>query len=168
MKLPPAAWCPDPTGKHELRYWNGTEWTEHVADAACKPMIRSAAASSATVAAMPGGSATDITIEALDRSTLPSGFEETTSRWRFGAEEHVRHSTRESLVVSPRSQRLPRLPKRPLPHQSRIATEALSGLNVGRTSMPRRGGRQAARLGSCFGVDCNSSSKRVLRLPGVR
>ena len=32
-KVPPAAWCPDPTGKHELRYWNGTEWTEHVADA---------------------------------------------------------------------------------------------------------------------------------------
>jgi uncharacterized protein (AIM24 family) len=27
-----AAWLPDPTGKHELRYWNGDAWTEHVAD----------------------------------------------------------------------------------------------------------------------------------------
>lgn len=29
----PAAWHPDPTGKHELRYWDGGRWTEHVADA---------------------------------------------------------------------------------------------------------------------------------------
>ena len=29
----PADWHPDPTGKHELRYWDGTQWTEHVADA---------------------------------------------------------------------------------------------------------------------------------------
>src|SRR5687768_5693547 len=27
-----AAWKPDPTGKHDLRYWNGTIWTEHVSD----------------------------------------------------------------------------------------------------------------------------------------
>ncbi len=26
-----AAWHPDPTGRHELRYWDGTQWTEHVA-----------------------------------------------------------------------------------------------------------------------------------------
>jgi hypothetical protein len=29
----PAKWHPDPTKRHELRYWNGTEWTHHVADA---------------------------------------------------------------------------------------------------------------------------------------
>ncbi len=28
-----AAWHPDPTGRHELRYWDGTQWTEHVSDA---------------------------------------------------------------------------------------------------------------------------------------
>jgi hypothetical protein len=28
----PARWAPDPTGRHELRYWNGSEWTDHVAD----------------------------------------------------------------------------------------------------------------------------------------
>jgi hypothetical protein len=29
----PASWQPDPTGRHDHRYWDGTEWTEHVADA---------------------------------------------------------------------------------------------------------------------------------------
>jgi hypothetical protein len=29
----PAAWQPDPLGRHEFRYWNGATWTEHVADA---------------------------------------------------------------------------------------------------------------------------------------
>lgn len=27
----PANWYPDPSKRHELRYWNGTVWTEHVA-----------------------------------------------------------------------------------------------------------------------------------------
>ena len=29
----PAGWQPDPTGKHDHRYWDGTQWTENVADA---------------------------------------------------------------------------------------------------------------------------------------
>jgi hypothetical protein len=29
----PAAWMTDPTGRHESRYWDGTAWTGHVADA---------------------------------------------------------------------------------------------------------------------------------------
>jgi hypothetical protein len=28
----PAGWYPDPTGRHEHRYWLGTTWSEHVAD----------------------------------------------------------------------------------------------------------------------------------------
>jgi hypothetical protein len=28
----PAAWYPDPTGRHDHRYWDGTRWTEHIAD----------------------------------------------------------------------------------------------------------------------------------------
>jgi len=28
----PAAWNPDPYGRHALRYWDGTQWTEHVSD----------------------------------------------------------------------------------------------------------------------------------------
>ena len=27
----PANWYPDPFGRHELRYWDGSRWTEHVA-----------------------------------------------------------------------------------------------------------------------------------------
>lgn len=29
----PAAWYADPSGRYELRYWDGNEWTEHVARA---------------------------------------------------------------------------------------------------------------------------------------
>ena len=31
--MPEASWLPDPSGGHELRYWNGSAWTEHVSDA---------------------------------------------------------------------------------------------------------------------------------------
>lgn len=30
MSTTPANWYPDPTGRHELRYWNGSAWTDHV------------------------------------------------------------------------------------------------------------------------------------------
>lgn len=29
----PANWYPDPNGRHELRYWDGNAWTDHVSDA---------------------------------------------------------------------------------------------------------------------------------------
>jgi len=29
---PVADWYPDPVGRHELRYWDGTAWTPNVAD----------------------------------------------------------------------------------------------------------------------------------------
>ena len=29
---PAAAWHPDPTGRHQLRYWDGSAWTTHVSD----------------------------------------------------------------------------------------------------------------------------------------
>ncbi len=29
---PPANWYPDPSGRFERRYWNGSKWTEHVAN----------------------------------------------------------------------------------------------------------------------------------------
>lgn len=28
----PAQWASDPGGRHELRYWDGTLWTDHVSD----------------------------------------------------------------------------------------------------------------------------------------
>lgn len=32
MSSTPANWYPDSTGRHELRYWDGTRWTDHVSD----------------------------------------------------------------------------------------------------------------------------------------
>ena len=31
-EAPPFGWYPDPSGRHEQRYWDGTRWTEHVSD----------------------------------------------------------------------------------------------------------------------------------------
>ncbi len=28
----PARWSPDPLGRHQYRYWDGSQWTEHVSD----------------------------------------------------------------------------------------------------------------------------------------
>lgn len=28
----PAGWYADPLGNHQLRYWDGWQWTQHVAD----------------------------------------------------------------------------------------------------------------------------------------
>lgn len=30
--LPPPAWYPDPAGRHQLRYWDGSAWTDYAAD----------------------------------------------------------------------------------------------------------------------------------------
>ncbi len=32
MSTTPANWYPDSTGRHQMRYWDGTGWTEHVSD----------------------------------------------------------------------------------------------------------------------------------------
>lgn len=32
MSAPAADWYPDPSGRHQHRYWDGQRWTEHVAD----------------------------------------------------------------------------------------------------------------------------------------
>src|SRR3954447_17490466 len=29
---PPAGWHPDPRGGHQYRFWDGIQWTDHVAD----------------------------------------------------------------------------------------------------------------------------------------
>ncbi len=29
---PPPEWLPDPTRRHELRFWDGARWSEHVSD----------------------------------------------------------------------------------------------------------------------------------------
>lgn len=34
----PAAWLADPTGRHQLRYWDGVKWTDYVSDAGAQSM----------------------------------------------------------------------------------------------------------------------------------
>ncbi len=29
QSLPPPMWCPDPAGTHQLRWWDGSKWTDH-------------------------------------------------------------------------------------------------------------------------------------------
>ena len=36
--MPDAGWHADPIGKHEKRYWDGSQWTEHVTDAGAPSM----------------------------------------------------------------------------------------------------------------------------------
>jgi hypothetical protein len=48
------AWLADPTGQHELRYWNGSAWTEHVSDQGTQstdPLATDAPAPASPVAA---------------------------------------------------------------------------------------------------------------------
>ena len=55
----PAAWHPDPVGRHEYRWWDGSQWTEHVADggvAAVDPLDSAAPAQTDTDATAPQGS----------------------------------------------------------------------------------------------------------------
>ena len=35
---PVAGWYPDPSGRHELRYWDGKGWTEYVRDGATQAL----------------------------------------------------------------------------------------------------------------------------------
>jgi hypothetical protein len=57
----PAAWHPDPTQAHEYRWWDGTRWTEHVADggqASVDPLAGVADPGAATAGAVETGSDT--------------------------------------------------------------------------------------------------------------
>jgi len=49
-----AGWHPDPTGQHELRYWDGTAWTEHVSTQGVQTTAPLDAAPSPAAAAPPG------------------------------------------------------------------------------------------------------------------
>lgn len=47
-----ADWYADPAGRHQVRYWDGTDWTDHVADAgvsATEPLETAAPAPTAPV-----------------------------------------------------------------------------------------------------------------------
>jgi uncharacterized RDD family membrane protein YckC len=56
----PPRWSPDPLGRHEYRYWDGSQWTEHVSDngmVATDPPIAPPPGSGSTPAPNPSSSA---------------------------------------------------------------------------------------------------------------
>ena len=56
----PPRWAPDPLGRHQYRYWDGTQWTEHVADNGMNsvdPPTAAAPNGGATSAPVPGTAA---------------------------------------------------------------------------------------------------------------
>lgn len=61
----PAAWLADPAGRHQLRYWDGTTWTAHVADAGVTARDPLAAEPPAESGAVAGGSPAAAELEAL-------------------------------------------------------------------------------------------------------
>jgi len=75
-----AAWHPDPTGRHELRYWDGTQWTEHVSDggvqsvAPLTPPEEPTAQSSVAQSAAEEAAATDRPEGAMDESPTEDAF----------------------------------------------------------------------------------------------
>ncbi|MGK2949152.1 MAG: DUF2510 domain-containing protein, partial [Acidimicrobiales bacterium] len=56
-------WQPDPSGKHDHRYWDGSQWTDNVSDggvASTDPYdAAGVAADAATVVDTPAGAASD-------------------------------------------------------------------------------------------------------------
>src|SRR5687768_16660972 len=38
MNAPVPGWQPDPTGRHDYRYWDGSRWTDDVSDAGATPV----------------------------------------------------------------------------------------------------------------------------------
>ncbi len=55
MSANPPRWHADPTGRHELRYWDGRAWTSHVSD-------RGVASTDPLPAARPARSTTEATL----------------------------------------------------------------------------------------------------------
>jgi hypothetical protein len=67
--LPPAGWYADTLSGTWLRYWTGTEWTDHTQPVAPPPARRVVAAPAAAVAAVPapaGGAMATVSAEGDD------------------------------------------------------------------------------------------------------
>jgi uncharacterized RDD family membrane protein YckC len=72
----PARWAPDPLGRHQYRYWDGAQWTDHVADdgvVATDPVAAPAPPTTPTDAAPAAATPTDaLPTDALPTDALPT------------------------------------------------------------------------------------------------
>lgn len=57
--LPPPDWHPDPTGRHQYRYWDGTRWTDWAADNGFQLVDPLALSPAPAVSARPGAALAD-------------------------------------------------------------------------------------------------------------
>jgi hypothetical protein len=79
----PPAWHPDPTGRHDHRWWDGERWTEHVADAgqaSVDPIEGGDQAGSDTPDAAEDGGAADTTAAGTAEHEGARGDEASTGR----------------------------------------------------------------------------------------
>lgn len=75
----PAAWHPDPTSAHEYRWWDGTRWTEHVADggqASVDPLPGATEPGATSTAAAQGDSDAEGTGSSADSASTTSATDE--------------------------------------------------------------------------------------------
>jgi hypothetical protein len=75
----PAGWQPDPSGKHDHRYWDGTAWTDNVADAgvaSTDPYVEAPAAPTEPTAVTPAptGDPTDTYPTAPAAPAAPTAY----------------------------------------------------------------------------------------------
>jgi hypothetical protein len=68
----PAAWHPDPFHRHELRYWDGARWTEHVSDrgqTSADPPVAQPSAEAAQASAQPAAEAAQAAAQPTAQAT---------------------------------------------------------------------------------------------------
>jgi hypothetical protein len=70
----PAAWHPDPLHRHELRYWDGARWTEHVSDRG-QTSVDPPVAQPSAEAAQPAAEAAQPAAAAAQAATTPAAAE---------------------------------------------------------------------------------------------
>jgi hypothetical protein len=68
MNARPAGWEPDPSGRHEYRYWDGTSWTDDVADQGVTSVDSIGSATG------PGGDPTTVVDVTRQYASPPGGY----------------------------------------------------------------------------------------------
>ncbi len=114
----PAAWHPDPTGRHEHRYWDGDRWTEHVADAGV-----------ATTDPLDGSAATGEGTTTDPSSNEGAAPDPSTGDSPTGGTEPAGSATSDSTAAMP-----------PIEDDTTASSEPASASNAGPPSAPAYGG----------------------------
>jgi hypothetical protein len=92
----PPAWHPDPTGRHDHRWWDGERWTEHVADAgqaSVDPIDGGAGTTAGDTGATTDAADTGATTDAADTGAAAGAVAAGTAAggdqsWRTDAQDH--------------------------------------------------------------------------------